>query len=225
MQPSPINQAAIRAFIAQASARSGVDFGFLLQTAQAESGLNPAARAKTSSATGLFQFVESTWLDVVRRHGDEAGVGWAAKAAALGGRRLDPAMRAAVLALRDSPEVSARLAASHTADNGKILGNVLGRTAAPVDLYLAHFLGAGGAVTFLRGLAADPDQEGARLFPAAASANPGVFGSRSLADIYQRFAGKFEDSDAVSPIPSGGVVPGVSAAARLAYLTLAALGG
>ena len=46
--------------------RSGVDFDYLLQTAMRESSLNPTAKAQTSSATGLFQFLESTWLQVMK---------------------------------------------------------------------------------------------------------------------------------------------------------------
>src|SRR6185503_19622508 len=63
-----------------ASARTGVDFSYLFNQARIESGLNPNARARTSSATGLFQFIDQTWLGTVKQHGAEHGLGWAAQA-------------------------------------------------------------------------------------------------------------------------------------------------
>src|ERR1043166_7651829 len=57
-----------------ASARTGVDFAYLLNKADQESGLNPAAKAGTSSATGLFQFVKDTWLHVIKEHGAKYGL-------------------------------------------------------------------------------------------------------------------------------------------------------
>src|SRR5215510_11844450 len=61
--------------IQQASANTGVDFSFLMAQAAKESGFNPDAKAKTSSASGLYQFVEQSWLSVVRKHGAEYGLG------------------------------------------------------------------------------------------------------------------------------------------------------
>ena len=71
--------AAITAVVRDAAARTGVDFNFLLAQAKAESGLDPTARARTSSARGLYQFTSGTWLEMVRRHGNEHGLGWAAE--------------------------------------------------------------------------------------------------------------------------------------------------
>ena len=53
--------------------RNGVDFDYLLQTAMRESSLNPAAKATGSSAVGLFQFLESTWLQVMKEQGPRLG--------------------------------------------------------------------------------------------------------------------------------------------------------
>ena len=52
--------------IDSAGTKSDVDFDYLLQTAIRESSLNPTAKASTSSATGLFQFLDSTWLEVLK---------------------------------------------------------------------------------------------------------------------------------------------------------------
>ena len=62
-------QGGIGAAIHRAAASTGVDFSYLLGQARIESGFNPNARAKTSSATGLFQFIDQTWLGTVKQHG------------------------------------------------------------------------------------------------------------------------------------------------------------
>lgn len=61
--------------IANAAQRTGVDFDFLLAQARVESAMDPEARARASSATGLYQFIESTWLETMKRHGERFGLG------------------------------------------------------------------------------------------------------------------------------------------------------
>src|SRR3569623_3115901 len=93
--------------IRQAALSTGMDFSYLLGQAKIESGFNPNARARTSSATGLFQFVEQPWLATVKQHGAEHGLGWAAAALQRGPngryRVADPAARRAILDLRKDP--------------------------------------------------------------------------------------------------------------------------
>jgi len=191
----------VRSAIAQASAATGIDFDYLLGQAQLESGLNPVARAGTSSATGLYQFIDQSWLGVVKQHGSAYGLGWAADAI---GRNAsgkltvsDPAMRRAILGLRNNPAVSASMAAEFASDNKASLEGSLGRGATGTDLYMAHFLGLGGARSFLKTMQANPQVSGAAMFPAAARANRSIFydaggNARSLGDIYQRFAAKLD---------------------------------
>jgi hypothetical protein len=202
--------------IADAARHTGVDFTYLLGQAQLESGLNPTARARTSSATGLYQFIDQSWLAVVDRHGANHGLGWASGAItrAPNGRYsvADPDARRAIMALRNDPVVAARMAAEHAADNRSYLELRIGRNAEPVDLYLAHFLGAGGAARFLRAHGQSPDASAAALFPRAAAANRNVFyardGSpRTLAEVRDRFAARLaraggsSSSEAVSATP------------------------
>ena len=54
------SRADVRQALAQASRATGVDFAYLVAEASVETSLNPNAKAKTSSAAGLFQFIEST---------------------------------------------------------------------------------------------------------------------------------------------------------------------
>lgn len=196
---SPVAAARVQSAIAAASSRTGVAFDYLLGQAKLESGLNSAAHAGTSSASGLYQFIEQSWLAVVKKHGAEHGLGWAADSIGrTGSGRLgvgDAGTRQAILDLRNDPEVASLMAAAHASDNKTALEGSLGRTANGTDLYMAHFLGLGGARRFLSTLADSPDATGAAMFPQAAAANRNIFYDasgqpRSLQSIYQHFADK-----------------------------------
>jgi hypothetical protein len=185
--------------IASAAARTGVDFDFLVRQAKVESGLNPQARARTSSATGLFQFTKQTWLGTLKQHGANHDLGWAADAITRGSdgqyRIADPALRARILDLRTQPEAASAMAAELASDNQDFLSGKLGRSPEGVDLYLAHFLGEAGAARFLEAHEVDPDGMAASLLPAAANANRAVFyrtdgTPRSFAEIRGNFAEK-----------------------------------
>lgn len=164
--------------IAAAARKTGVDFGTLFETARLESGFNPAARARSSSASGLFQFLDSSWLEVLAKHGAKHGI--------------NVSDRVQALALRTNPEIASLMAAEHMADNARALQSALGTAASSVDLYLAHFLGAGGAARFLKQLRETPGAIAAHLFPKAAAANRPIFhgaeGPRSLAEVHALFA-------------------------------------
>lgn len=189
----------IQSAIAQASSRTGIDFDYLLGQARLESGLNTNARAGTSSASGLYQFIEQSWLAVVKKHGAEHGLGWAADSIGRGANgRLsigDAGTKAAILNLRNDPAVASLMAAEHASDNKTVLEGKLGRAATGTDLYMAHFLGLGGAGKFLSSMQGNPGATAATMFPAAAAANRGVFykpggEARSLSEVYDRFAAK-----------------------------------
>ena len=163
-----------RAAIARAARATGVDFSYLLAQARLESSLDPAARAPTSSAAGLYQFTSATWLRTLDRHGANHGLGWA-EAAIDGGRINDPALRGQIMALRYDADTSALMAAELANDNRESLRAQLGREPDAAELYLAHFLGAGGAGRFLSALAENPGQSAAALLPKAAAANRAIF--------------------------------------------------
>ena len=211
MTVTAISQSRVQQAIAAASRRTGIDFDYLLGQAKLESGLNSAARARTSSASGLYQFIEQSWLAVVKKHGAEHGLGWAADSIGRAGGRYtvgDPATRQAILSLRNDPAAASMMAAEHAGDNKAALEARLGREATGTDLYMAHFLGLGGAGKFLSRMQADPEASGATLFPAAARANRNVFYARdgqprSLQQIYERFAAKLGDGAASAGSPVG----------------------
>lgn len=187
---APAN-AQVRAAIARAAETTGIDFAYLLGQARLESSLDPHARAPTSSAAGLYQFTNATWLNTLGRHGAQHGLDWAEAAIARG----DPGARRDILALRYDPELSALMAAELAGDNRDALRSSLGREPDPAELYLAHFLGAEGAGRFLSALAEDPMQAAAGILPKAAAANRGIFyedggAPRSLGGVMELMRGK-----------------------------------
>lgn len=191
--------------IETASHRTGVDFSYLMQQASAESSFNPEAEAKTSSASGLYQFIESTWMQMVKRYGDEYGLGEYAEKIDSKGKVADKSLRQEILALRKDPQVAAYLAAEFANENAQYLQRNLDDKYGDVgstELYFAHFMGAGGASAFLNAYKDNPVQTAADLFPEAARANRNVFYDpktgepRTLAGVYEFFDKKFGGSDA-----------------------------
>ncbi|MEZ0261549.1 MAG: transglycosylase SLT domain-containing protein [Alphaproteobacteria bacterium] len=183
--------------VEKASSRTGVDFAFLMEKASTESNFNPTAKSKSSSARGLFQFLEETWLRVVKKHGDKYGLGdLADKIEIKGGRACCTADREKILALRNNPEISALMAGEFSSDNKDYLkGNTKDKVGS-TELYLAHFMGAGGAAKFLNARAMNGDALAKDLFPTAAKANKTIFYDskkqpRSLDEVYNLFAKKF----------------------------------
>lgn len=198
----------VRGAIARAAERTGIDFNYLLAQAKLESRLDPAARAQTSSAAGLYQFTNGTWLQTLDRHGASHGLGWAGEAIE-GGRLRDPAMRAQVMELRYNADASALMAAELANDNRAALSVQLGRDPDATELYLAHFLGIGGAGQFLSALAADSGQSAAAILPQAASANRSIFydasgAARSVGCVMELMRGKVSAAMEGSFLPASG---------------------
>jgi hypothetical protein len=184
----------VQAAIRNAAATTGAGFDYLLSTARRESGLDPSARAGTSSATGLFQFIDSTWLETVKEAGPALGFGDYASAIAKtpSGTYVapDPAARAAILALREDPEANALMAGALTQRNREKLIDALGREPTEGELYAAHFMGAQGAASLIGLAASAGDTNAAAAFPRHAAANPAIFydadgRARSIGEVYE----------------------------------------
>jgi hypothetical protein len=155
-------------------------FDVMLASAKMESGLDPSAQASTSSASGLFQFIDQTWLDAVRQYGPQQGL---SAEAALVVRRDghltvdDPTARQRILDLRKNPEVASALAGDHLRAISDKLGLTLGRPPNATEIYLGHLLGGGGASQVLQAVRTSPNQSASDLLPAAARANSTLFNS------------------------------------------------
>lgn len=128
--------------------------------AKIESGNRPYIKAGTSSASGLFQFIRSTWRG-------EGGAWGADMSKAFGG-------------LKPSIEEQKQRARSFTMKNVAALRNA----GAPINsatLYAAHFLGAGTAVKMLKAPVNSPAASIAG--PDATKTNPSILSGRTVADF------------------------------------------
>ena len=180
--------------------RSGVDFSYLLQTARRESSLNPSAKASTSSAVGLFQFLQGTWLQVMKEEGPRLGYAQIANEIQRNSDGsytvADPTRKAEILKLREDPQIAADLAAAFTRSNGEYLKSRFGRNPSAGELYIAHFLGAEGAERMFKAGLENPDQLAVNLFPRQADANQAIFYSngqpRTIRDVYRTLVAKHE---------------------------------
>jgi|SRR5215469_10496886 len=177
----------------QASAATGSDFNYLLCTAMRESSLHPQAKSGTSSACGLFQFVEQTWFGLVKQFGAKHGLGSFAGAiaqSAEGHFSVDNASdRHAILALRNDPTISALMAGEYANVTRSSLETALGRDVSNGELYAAHFFGPEGASRLIRMNTSQPTVSAAAAFPQAAEANRTVFfrsdgTARSVREVY-----------------------------------------
>lgn len=189
------------AALKQAAKKTGVSFDYLLNTATVESSLRPEAKAKTSSASGLFQFIESTWLELIGKEGAKVGLGEAASQVTFDSqgraRVQDPDVRRSLLAMRHDPEASALMAGVFTKKNVEVLREGLDRDPTAGELYMAHFLGAQGAVNFIQAAEVSPKSSAAAQFPDQAEANRPIFfdakgKARSLSEVYQVLSAKGE---------------------------------
>jgi len=196
------SRARIAGAIKQAASGSGTSFEYLLATAKMESDFNPTAGASSSSAHGLFQFIDQTWLGTVKEAGTQLGYSKYADAItrSSGGSYSvsDPTARRAILKLRDDPAAASAMAAVLTQSNSFRLTGMIGRRPTDSELYMAHFMGVGGAAKLISNAEDNPQASGARLFPNAAAANRSIFyerdtgRARSVSEVYsvltQRYA-------------------------------------
>lgn len=187
----------------RAASETGTDFGYLLSTAMRESNLNPGAKAGTSSATGLFQFIEQTWLGTVKAHGSEHGLKAYSDAIEVGNdgryRVADGALRQEILSLRKDPTTAALMAGEMTSETRGDMEAALGRGVSAGELYVAHFLGPKAAIKMIKAAEATPGASAADMFPQAAGANRCIFydrsgGERSLSTVLASLKAKHEDT-------------------------------
>lgn len=157
---------------------TGVPVDWLLAICGLESGFRYTVKAGTSSASGWFQFIDGTWDMMINKYGSKYGL------------PADPGRK-----LRNDPRVNALMGAEFTKMNYEILKKGLGRDdLTDTDVYMAHFLGAGGALKFFR---ADPNAMGYKIFQKEYSSNMPLFfvdskpsQPRTIAQIYKLFQDK-----------------------------------
>ena len=177
--PNTAGMTAVGGGYAKPTGAAGFDMRRYLQaTALVESGGDRGARAKTSTAGGMFQFTEGTWKATVKAMGKNYSLE----------DRFDPKKAAEVMAF-------------FTQQQKAQLEKGTGQSASAVDLYMAHFLGAGGATKFINAMYQNPNSIAAQLFPEAAKANESIFfnkktnQARTLIEVYDLMAGKMTGAE------------------------------
>lgn len=157
--------AAVKDLLSGVANMTGVPEKLLATMAAIESGFRWNVKAGTSSATGLFQFISSTWKTMLQKYGPKYGI--------------DPSTPPT------DPRANALMGAEYVKENMAGLQSVK-KDVTDTDLYLAHFLGLGGARQFLK---ANPSDIAANVMPAAARANANIFYEngrpRTFAEVYQ----------------------------------------
>jgi hypothetical protein len=181
----------IKNIIAKGAKMAGMDPNVMLAFAAIESDLNPKAKAPTSSATGLFQFLDGTWKEVLRKYGKKYNL--------------------SANASRYDPLASTLMGAEYAKANAKYAGK---SNPNATDLYLTHFLGPGGAKQFL---SMTDNAIPANTMPKQAKANKSIFyakggGARTKAQIYaeltRRIAMKAKQHGITVPNSAGAMTDG-----------------
>ncbi len=157
---------------------------------------------RTSSATGLFQFIEQTWLGVMKQAGKALGFGRYADAISRSnstGRYqvTDPAMRGEIMQLRKNAAANAAMAGAFTQQNSVALAQRIGRPPSDGELYIAHFFGPAGAAKLIDSARERPDANAPAMFPAAARANRSIFydrqgNPRGVAGVYAELGRRYQ---------------------------------
>lgn len=167
--PPPPALATIRSTVTDAAKQFGVNENLMLWMAKRESNFNPNAKNASSSATGLFQFIDKTWADASRIYGPKLGM-------PVGTPATDPKWNAV-------------MAAALMKENQLVMSKMLRREATEGELYLGHFLGGKKAVDMIAAAENTPDAPAAALFPGEAAVNGSIFFDkdgqpRSVASVY-----------------------------------------
>lgn len=140
-----------------------------------ESSGNPNARAGTSTATGLFQFLKGTWRDTVKKHRPDV---------------FKRFTNGALLSMRTHPSFAIEMGARFTEDNRKTIGT----NSSLGDLYLAHFLGSGDARKLFK---ADPATPVSTLVsPNVIAANRSIMAGKTAGQVRAWAAGRMKSATA-----------------------------
>ena len=215
--------------VVKAAAETGSDPALLLSIADKESSFILKAKASTSSASGLFQFIDSTWMTAMKAFG---GRHLQQEANAPQAEGAKPAVaspsRSEILKLRNDPYLSAVLAAEILKHEGAKISDEIGRTLTAGETYLIHFLGPDDARRFMAKMDQDPQAPAAKLLPRPARANRSIFfaslngrlKAKSLREVHDAFEAmmmarvdRFRDAEARVP----DAVAATNAAGATAY--------
>lgn len=177
--PTAKTAAGSRSTMEAVSKMVGVPVEYLMIFCAMESGFDWTIKAGAGgSATGWFQFINSTWDWILAQHGKKYGI------PPDSGRRL-----------RLDPRINALMGAEYMKYSMQVIKKGTGKDPTDIDLYLAHFLGPGTAVKWIR---LPKNTIAASAFPKEARANPTIFfdkgtgKQRTLGEVEQSFDKRME---------------------------------
>lgn len=197
LQFGPVRVArAIVEHVVQAAKTTGSDPALLMAIADKESNFAPRAKASTSSASGLFQFIDATWFKAVRLFGWRHGQEEAARTieASDGDLRVPRQKRTEILKLRNDPYLSAVFAAEMLKHDGERIAERIGRPLTAGETYLIHFLGPDDAARFMEKVEEAPNTSAARLLPRPARANKPIFYARKGRKMKDKSVGEVHEA-------------------------------
>ncbi len=203
-----VSRSAVTGAIRTAARATGASFDYLLATAKVESDLNPNLTMRSSTATGLFQFLEQTWLGTLKQAGPALGYGNYANAITKtsSGRYevADPALRREIMELRKDPNANALLGGAFTQQNAAVLAQRIGHKPSEGELYIGHFFGPYAGARAINLAASNPTARAADIFPAAARANGPIFydkqgNARSVAGVCAELVRRYQVARASLP--------------------------
>lgn len=202
--------------VVKAAQTTEMDPALLMAIADKESNFSSTAKARTSSASGLFQFVEKTWLTALKNFGWRHGHGDAAAIASDDAPRVNGQKRAQILNLRNDPYLSAVLAAEMLKKDSARIAEKIGRPLTSGETYLIHFLGPDDAERFMKTVDEAPHTSAAALLPKPARANRPIFYEqqgrrlkvRSVQEVHEAFETMMDKrtsryEDVAAKLPAG----------------------
>jgi len=200
---TPVGSNSVTGAIRKAAQATGASFDYLLATAKVESDLDPNLTMRSSTATGLFQFIDQTWLSTLKQAGPAFGYSVYADAISRtpSGRYVveNAGLRNAVMGLRKDPTANALMGGAFTQQNAAVLAGRLGRTPSEGELYIGHFLGPSAAAKAITLAGSNPAANAADIFPAAAQANRSIFydrqgNARSIAGVCSELIRRYQSA-------------------------------
>lgn len=153
-----------------ASAYGDVTSSYVNNVVGAESGGKANAKNPNSTATGLGQFIESTWIDLFKKNFPELAKGKA---------------DSDILKLRSDAAISKQLIEAYAKENAAVLAKA-GVSVNEAALHLSHFLGAGDAAKVLKAAPGTPLQ--GLISQASINANPTILGGGRTVDDARAYA-------------------------------------
>jgi hypothetical protein len=158
-----------------------------------------AVAAAVEPLEGPLKYGEREWLQALYDNPDASGSYANRIFVTSGGRFYVPTAddRRQILEARNDPTLAARVARIAAERNAARLGAALQRPISTADLYIAHLLGPGPAIAFLKAVSETPDMTVAQAFPGLADAFRGAEekaeASLTVGEVYRRFSGSLRE--------------------------------